>query len=258
MSWRKLVANRHVLIVEDEESIRVGVAEALRAAGYEILQASDGISGLATARRPGIRIVLLDLMLPKLDGMSVLKQLRQSHPTLPVIVLTARGAEEERVAGLKAGADDYVVKPFSAKELVARVEAVLRRSAERPMNAAKIRAGKVHVDLERRELRRTDGERDTLSETECAILLHLAAYPGRVISRDELLTRVWGLSGDGIETRTIDMHIARLRAKLATMNDDKVDEPYILTVRGKGYMLGPSVTVTPAGDEPAVKGGSRK
>jgi len=251
------LASRQILIVEDEESIRLGVAEALRAAGYDAVQAADGLAGLSAARRPGIRMVLLDLMLPKLDGMSVLRQLRRTHPTLPVIVLTARGAEDDRVEGLKAGADDYVVKPFSAKELIARVEAVLRRSAERPMNAAKIKAGKVNVDLERRELRR-DNERDTLSETECAILLHLAAYPGRVISRDELLTRVWGLSGDGIETRTIDMHVARLRAKLATMNNDKTDEPYIVTVRGKGYMLGPAVSVTPAGDEKPAKGGSKK
>lgn len=251
------MACRQILVVEDEESIRLGVAEALRAAGYEAVQAADGVAGLAAARRPGVRMVLLDLMLPKLDGMSVLKQIRRTHPTLPVIVLTARGAEDDRVEGLKAGADDYVVKPFSAKELIARVEAVLRRSAERPMNASKIKAGKVHIDLERRELRR-DNERDTLSETECAILLHLAAYPGRVISRDELLTRVWGLSGDGIETRTIDMHVARLRAKLAAMNNDKIDEPYIVTVRGKGYMLGPAVAVTPNTEEKPAKGGSRR
>ena len=146
-----------------------------------------------------------------------------------------------------------MVKPFSARELVARVEAVLRRSADRPTSVSKMKIGRATVDLERRELRRND-ERQSLSETECAILTHLAAYPGRAISRDELLNRVWGLSGGGIETRTIDMHVARLRAKLAEINGD-TDEPYIMTVRGKGYMLGPGVSVD--GAEKGVKGGKR-
>ena len=116
--------------------------------------------------------------------------------------------------------------------------------------------GRATVDLERRELKRSDQERQALSETECSILMHLAAHAGRVISRDELLTRVWGLSGDGIETRTIDMHVARLRAKLSAINDND-DEPYIMTVRGKGYMLGPAVKVLAAEDEKPPKGSSR-
>jgi DNA-binding response OmpR family regulator len=207
------------------------------------------VAGLMAARRPGVSLVLLDLMLPKMDGMSVLRQLRQTHSTLPVIILTARGAEDDRVQGLQAGADDYVVKPFSARELLARVEAVLRRSAERPATVTDIRVGKATVDIERRELRRGADERQTLSETECTILLHLAAYPGRSVSRDELLSRVWGLSGGGIETRTIDMHVARLRAKLAAINDNN-EEAYIMTVRGKGYMLGPDVTVNTSDAHP--------
>jgi DNA-binding response OmpR family regulator len=247
---------RQIVIVEDEPAIRMGVAEALRAAGYQPVESADGAAGLAASRRPNVSLVLLDLMLPKMDGMTVLAQLRQTHPTLPVIILTARGAEDERIAGLRAGADDYVVKPFSAREVVARVEAVLRRSAERPMSAARIRIGRATVDLERRELRRSDGERQSLSETEVAILTHLAAYPGRAISRDELLNRVWGLSGGGIETRTIDMHVARLRAKLAAINDN-TDEPYVMTVRGKGYMLGPGVTVGNEAPEKGAKGGRR-
>lgn len=253
---RHRVNSRQIVIVEDETSIREAIAETLRAAGYEPLQAADGVAGLTAARRPGIRLVLLDLMLPKMDGMAVLRQLRQTHSTLPVIILTARGAEDDRVQGLQAGADDYVVKPFSARELMARVEAVLRRSAERPADVTDIRVGKATVDLERREVRRGNEERQTLSETECTILLHLAAYPGRAVSRDELLTRVWGLSGGGIETRTIDMHVARLRAKLAAINQND-DESYIMTVRGKGYMLGPDVSVR-AAETPAPPKGAKK
>lgn len=229
-----------VVIVEDEPAIREGVATALRASGYDVVEASDGEAGLDAARRPGVAIVLLDLMLPKMDGMQVLKELRRTHASLPVIVLTARGAEDERVAGLSAGADDYVVKPFSARELVARVEAVLRRSPERPAQVVRITVGSAVVDLERREISSPSSPTQALSETECSILTHLAANRSRVISRDELLTRLWGLSGTGIETRTVDMHVARLRAKLASANNGSSEE-YIATVRGKGYMLGASV-----------------
>ena len=234
------MALAQIAVIEDETAIRKGVVEALRAAGYEPIEAADGAEGLAAARRPEVNLVLLDLMLPKMDGMDVLKSLRKTHASLPVIILTARGSEEERIAGLKAGADDYVVKPFSARELVARVEAVLRRSPERPSDVSRLFVGKVTVDLERREISVADGEPHSLSETECAILSHLAANAGRAISRDELLTRLWGLRGTGIETRTVDMHVARLRSKLATASRENSAQ-YIVTVRGKGYMLGPDV-----------------
>jgi len=226
-----------VVIIEDEPAIREGVAEALRAAGYGPIPRPDGESGLAAARRPGVDLVLLDLMLPKMDGIAVLDALRKTHATLPVIILTARGTEDERVAGLRKGADDYVVKPFSARELIARVEAVLRRSPERPSLVTALTIGKTIVDLERREIRRNNHKPQPLSETECTLLGHLAANPGRAVSREEMLTRLWGLSGGGIETRTIDMHIARLRSKLAAATDGDDDE-HIVTVRGKGYMLG--------------------
>ena len=240
-----------VVVIEDETAIREGVAAALRAAGYEAIEAADGVAGLAAARRPKVDLVLLDLMLPKLDGMAVLEALRKTHATLPVIILTARGSEEERVAGLQAGADDYVVKPFSAKELVARVAAVLRRSPERPAAVSSLQVGAATVDMERREVLAADGRREMLSETECAILSHLAENPGRAIARDELLTRLWGMSGSGIETRTVDMHVARLRSKLATANGGDSAE-YIVTVRGKGYMLGQDVRST----APQRRGGS--
>lgn len=225
------------MIVEDEEAIREGVAEALRAAGFDPVEAGDGEVGLAVSQQPGVKLVLLDLMLPKRMGMEVLKALRQTHPSLPIILLTARGSEEDRVAGLRAGADDYVVKPFSARELVARVEAVMRRSPERPSVVTFVQAGDAMVELERRVVRGVNGESRALSETECAILEHLAANSSRAISRDELLSRLWGMSGSEIETRTVDMHVARLRSKLAAASGD-ADAEYIVTVRGKGYMLG--------------------
>lgn len=240
-------------MVEDEKPIRQGIVEVLRSAGFQPVEAADGEAGLAAARRPDVRLVLLDLLLPKLDGMDVLKKLRTTHPTLPVIILTARGTEEERVAGLKAGADDYVVKPFSARELLARVEAVLRRSPERPTAVQRLRDGKLTVDLARREFQAGRGERQALSETECSILTHLAANAGRAISREELLSRVWGVGG-GVETRTIDMHVARLRAKLSAATSDD-GERYIVTVRGMGYMLGAELQVE-ASEPTGPRGGA--
>lgn len=226
-----------IVIVEDEKPIRQGIRDALRAAGYDTVEAADGEAGLAEARKPGVDLVLLDLMLPKMQGTAVLQEIRKMHESLPVIILTARGEEEDRVSGLGGGADDYVVKPFSARELVARVQAVLRRSPERPTGVQDLELGQARVDFQRREIVLEDGRRQALSETECDILTHLAANAGRSISRDELLSRVWGFSGRGVETRTIDMHIARLRSKLAELTGQPADA-YIVTVRGKGYMLG--------------------
>jgi DNA-binding response OmpR family regulator len=165
---------------------------------------------------------------------------------LPVIIISALGGEEERVAGLKAGADDYIVKPFSAKELLARVEAVLRRSPERPAPVDRLKLNKASVDLARREIVGPDGQAVALSETECSILTHLAANAGRAVARAELLSRLWGLEGGRIETRTIDMHIARLRAKLSAADGGDGDA-YIATVRGKGYMLGRGVRAPTTG-----------
>lgn len=240
--FRCPVSQRQIVIVEDEPSIRTGIAESLRLAGFQPIETADGEAGLAAARRPGVELVLLDLMLPKMEGMEVLRRIRQTDATLPVIILTARGHEDERVAGLRAGADDYVVKPFSARELTARVEAVLRRSPERPLAIKQLSIGDACVDLERREIRQREGDRQSLSETECSILLHLAAHAGRAISRDELLSRVWGLTGANIETRTIDMHIARLRSKLVSLCGGE-GEDHVQTVRGKGYMLGAAVRI---------------
>jgi DNA-binding response OmpR family regulator len=229
-----------IVVVEDEQAIRRGVADALRASGYEVAEAGDGDRGLTEAVRCGVDLVLLDLLLPRRDGLDVLKELRRVRSTLPVIILTARGAEDDRVRGLKMGADDYVVKPFSARELLARVEAVLRRSPGRPPDVCGARLGHAVIDLERREIRWSGKERGELSETESAILGFLLVHRKRAVSREELLTRVWGIEPRGLETRTIDMHVARLRTKLRDPSGRATPEA-ILTVRAHGYMAGPDL-----------------
>jgi DNA-binding response OmpR family regulator len=219
-----------VLVVEDDTSIRRGIVDTLAAGGYGTLECGDGDEGLELALSRDPDLVLIDIMLPRRDGYSLLEEIRKSKPALPAIMVTARGAEADRVRGLKTGADDYVVKPFSALELLARVEAVLRRSAERPQTVGTLELGDLTVDLERREVRQADGSIREISVKEAELLQYLAASRGRAVSRDELLQRVWGLDPKGVTTRTIDMHIARLREKLG-------DEASIRTVRGKGYML---------------------
>ncbi|MFQ5423518.1 MAG: response regulator transcription factor [Phycisphaerae bacterium] len=235
-----------IVIVEDEAPIRQGIRDVLRAAGYDTIESADGEAGLAAAQRPDVDLVLLDLMLPGMDGTTVLSRLRETHPERPVIFLTARGGEDDRVEGLLSGADDYMVKPFSARELVARVQAVLRRSPGRPTDVRLLKLGPITVDFERREVVANDGRSQSLSEMEWGILRHLATHADRAISRDELLTRVWGISGHGVETRTIDMHVARLRSKLAELSGGAADDP-IVTVRGKGYMLGTGARPEPGG-----------
>jgi DNA-binding response OmpR family regulator len=223
-----------ILVVEDDASIRRGLADALRFHGYTVHEAGDGLAGLELAVRVEADLVLLDIMMPKLDGLEVLPRLRAAKPTIPVIFLTARGEEADRVRGLRLGADDYVVKPFSATELLARVEAVLRRSAERPQPVTQLCVGGRTVDFERREVTLAGGARRSLTQREAEVLRYLAANRGRAVARDELLRTVWGLDPRGTQTRTVDMTVARLREAL----DDSPSEPaVVLTVRGKGYML---------------------
>lgn len=237
-----MARKRTVVVVEDEDAIRRGIVDALGVAGYATVEAADGEAGLNEACRAGVDLVLLDLLLPKMNGFDVLEQLRLTRPSLPVVILTARGSEDDRVRGLRGGADDYVIKPFSARELLARVEAVLRRSPERPAPIVRISAGDTVVDCARREIIRKDRERVALSEMEVNILERLAAHAGRSVSREELLSSVWGIRDGGVETRAIDMHITRLRHKLA--GDDGSGVEWIATVRGKGYMLGTDLEVT--------------
>jgi two-component system alkaline phosphatase synthesis response regulator PhoP len=225
-----------VLVVEDDAAIRRGIVDALKYAGYRTFEAADGDSGLSAAIGADIDLVLLDILLPRRDGFAILDELRKARPALAVIVLTARGTEEDRVRGLKTGADDYVVKPFSASELLARVEAVLRRSAERPRSAGCVSVAGRTIDFERREVRFADGGSSELSEREAGILRYLAQNPGRAVTRAELLARVWGFDPRGLHTRTVDMHIARLREQL---RDDPSAPRIILTVRSLGYKFAP-------------------
>lgn len=229
-----MTQQRHILVVEDDAAIRQGILDALTFAGYATFEAPDGVEGKRMADECDVDLVLLDLVMPGCGGLEVLQHIRAESPTLPVVILTAMGDESDRVKGLKLGADDYVVKPFSVRELIARVEAVLRRSPERPRAVSTIKANGATIDFERCEVRFDDGERSDLSERELELLQYLTANPGRAVSRDEILQRVWRLNPSGVQTRTIDMHIARLREKLR----DGAEPKLLLTVRGKGYMFG--------------------
>lgn len=226
---------RKILVIEDDPAIRQGLVDALEFANYEVCQSGDGRQGLELAVKSDAELVLLDLILPGKDGLEILREVRVARPTRPVIILTARGQEPERVQGLRLGADDYVVKPFSIKELLARIEAVLRRSPERPMDVQTIALPEGTIDLDRHEVRFADGERQDLTAREVELLRYLACNAGRAIAREELLARVWRISPRAVvETRTIDMHIARLREKL---REGAGEARVILTVKGKGYML---------------------
>jgi len=227
-------STRTILVVEDDPAIRRGLVDSLQFAGFTVFACADGEEGLRTALSAALDLAILDVMLPRRDGFAILAEVRRARPTLPVILVTARGAEQDRVHGLRIGADDYVVKPFSSKELLARVEAVLRRSAERPLDVQRVQALGRLIDFERREVQRPDHSRVALSEREVELLRYLVQNRGRAISRQELLERVWGLAGGDTATRAIDMHIVNLRDKLA----DAPQQPaVVLTVRGKGYMF---------------------
>jgi DNA-binding response OmpR family regulator len=225
---------QRILTIEDDAAIRRGIVDALQFGGYATSEASRGDEGLELALRSSFDLLLLDLVLPAGSGMEILRQLRVQRPTTPIIILTARGEEADRIAGLSAGADDYVVKPFSIKELLARIEAVLRRSPQRPSDSTIVSFSGGTIDFSRREIVRYCGKRRALSEMENELLLYLVRHQGRAIARSELLANVWRLTPKGISTRTIDMHIARLREKLQNSSE----QPRCLyTVRGKGYMF---------------------
>ena len=223
-----------ILVIEDDSAIRRGVVDTLRFSGHTVLEAAEGKSGMDQALRASYDLLLLDLVLPNHSGYEILRALRDQRPGTPVIMLSARGEEADRVKGLKLGADDYVVKPFSVRELLARVEAVLRRSPERAKSIREIAVPGGIADLARLEVRFENGAREELSDREASLLAYLGSHRGRAISREELLLRVWKIEGHHQETRTIDMHIANLRAKL---HDHGSAPKFLLTVRGKGYML---------------------
>lgn len=226
---------KRVLVIEDDAAIRQGIVDALEFEGYQTFEAGRGDTGLESARSADCDLIVLDLVLPGGDGLDILREVRASRPTMPIIILTALGKERDRIEGLRLGADDYVVKPFSVDELLARIQAVLRRSPERPSDLREIDYPGGRVCLDRCEVRRNDGSRADLSERERELLRYLAQNAGRVISRDEILSRVWLLEPDNVATRTIDVHIAKLREKLGDVSSPP---SVILTVHGKGYMFG--------------------
>ena len=226
------MARKRILLIEDDTAIREGIVDALQFEGYAVLQTADGVEGLRMAEQVDYELLLLDLTLPGRDGLDILQAVRSTRPTQPVIILTARGQESDRVGGLKLGADDYMVKPFSARELLARIEAVLRRSPERPCDVSTVTISGGQIDLQAREVRMDDGRRNSLSQREVELLRYLACNGGRAITREEILARVWRMDPAGVETRTIDMHIARLREKI---ENDPSRPCNLITVRGQGY-----------------------
>jgi two-component system response regulator RegX3 len=223
-----------VLVVEDEESFSDALSYMLRREGYDAVVAATGPDALAEFDRAGADIVLLDLMLPGLPGTEVCRALR-SRSNVPIIMLTAKDTEIDKVVGLELGADDYVTKPYSARELVARIRAVLRRrgdAAEAPSADGVLQAGPVRMDVERHVVA-VDGEQVPLPLKEFDLLEFLLRNVGRVLTRGQLIDRVWGSDYVG-DTKTLDVHVKRLRAKL---EPDPANPKYLLTVRGLGYKL---------------------
>ncbi len=221
-----------VLVVEDEESFSDALSYMLRREGFEAVVAGTGPDALAEFDRGGADIVLLDLMLPGLSGTEVCRALR-SRSNVPIIMLTAKDAEIDKVVGLELGADDYVTKPYSARELVARIRAVLRRGTEsEPALDTSLAAGPVRLDVERHVVA-VDGQPVALPLKEFDLLEVLLRNAGRVLTRGQLIDRVWGADYVG-DTKTLDVHVKRLRAKL---EPDPANPKYLLTVRGLGYKL---------------------
>lgn len=223
-----------VLIVEDEESLADPLAFLLRKEGFAAVVVGDGPAALNEFDRGGADIVLLDVMLPGMSGTDVCKQLRQ-RSGVPVIMVTARDSEIDKVVGLELGADDYVTKPYSARELIARIRAVLRRGLDAADDAGApgvLAAGRVRMDIERHTVA-VDGERITLPLKEFELLEYLLRNSGRVLTRGQLIDRVWGLDYVG-DTKTLDVHVKRLRSKI---EPDPASPQYLLTVRGLGYKL---------------------
>lgn len=221
-----------ILVIEDDPAVRRGVVDVLEYAGYRTLEAGDGHLGMELALKANYRLLLLDLVMPGPSGFDILQAIKRKRPGQAVIILSARGEENDRVRGLTTGADDYVVKPFSMKELLARVDAVLRRTCERaaPSDERPVPGGT--ADFKERVVRFEDGRKEDLSEREADLLRYLIDSQGRIVSREEILRHLWGLDPDRTETRTIDMHVMHLRTKLG----DK-DQRLIATVRGKGYQF---------------------
>jgi DNA-binding response OmpR family regulator len=222
-----------ILIVEDERSLREALVDLLTRRGFLVETAADGLTGAERGVESDIDLVLLDLALPRLDGVEVCRRLRMARPALPILILTARGSEEERVKGLSAGADDYLTKPFGTNELIARIDALRRRASIAPADAERVEIDGCLLDLGRCEARR-NGAAIALTPREVGILRWLHRHRTRAVSRAELLQTVWGAS-DEIETRTVDMTIANLRQKIER---EPAEPRIVVTVKGAGYAWG--------------------
>ncbi len=218
-----------VLLVEDEPGLVLTLGDRLRREGYEVETAADGPSGFARAAHEAFDVILLDVMLPGRSGLDVLRDLRQRGVATPVLMLTARGQIEDRVVGLKLGADDYVVKPFAMAELLARIEARLRRPAA-PAAPERYAFGDVDVDFRKAEVRKA-GAPVEITARELSLLRYFIVHREATVSRDELLDRVWGYQATP-STRTVDVHVAALRRKI---EDDPPQPRWLLTVHGLGY-----------------------
>ncbi len=222
---------RCILIAEDDTAIRLALADTLTGAGYAVLQAADGKEALGLLLTRPVDLALLDVNMPGVNGFKLLKIMSKECPGIPSIILTAHGEESERVRGLELGADDYVVKPFSIAELLARIAAVLRRSPGRVLTAATpLRFPGGQLDAETRELAREDGSRTALSEKEFELFRYFLMHPGRLIPQEELLLRLWGSSARANQTRTVAVTLTRLREKLGA----EAAAPFE-NVRGRGY-----------------------
>jgi len=219
-----------ILIIEDEPAMVAGLRDNFEYEGYDVISAGDGVTGLERAMADKPDLVVLDVMMPRMSGLDVCKQLKVKQPSIPIIMLTARGQEIDKVVGLELGADDYVTKPFSIRELMARVKAVLRRVAQQAPPPEVYRFNDVEVNIRGTEVRRA-GRPVELSAKEFALLVYFISHPAETLSRDRLLDEVWGYENYP-STRTVDTHIVHLRQKL----EPNPEEPrFILTVHGSGY-----------------------
>ncbi len=223
-----------ILVVEDDLSILHGLLDVLVFNGYEATGIEDGGEGLQKALEERYDLIILDVMLPTLDGFSICKEVRKKKPGQGIIMLTAKGSEDDIVVGFKAGADDYVSKPFSLRELMVRVEAVLRRSGKNVGDEQLLFRG---IFFDGKTLVASHGERSAeLTRREMDIVLYLHRHRDRIVSKKELLKEVWHYADTGIETRTVDIHILKLRKKMTSLIEDT---PFIRTIRGEGYRLEP-------------------